>query len=208
VTFKKLIIILSFVVIGLILTLLSTSYAWYQFDNAVSDFGNVETFSENIELAVIFINDNNIDTTIRVPLFENQIEELSDKTTFTIIPNSEILANKEVAYQISLVDVKIDSALTAVEDLKYSLIEKIGDGTANEITSGNFSGFTGDNIILKEMTAVTSASLDVTHSYEFRLWLQDNGCTLEQVMNEECDDQNDLMGKTILGKIKVSTAIR
>lgn len=188
--------------------LLSTSYAWYQFDNAVSDFGNVETFSDNIELAVIFTNDNNIDTTIGVPLFENQIDELSDKTTFTITPNSEFLANKDVAFQISLIDIKIDPVFTTTTDLKYSLIEKIGDGTANEITSGNFSGFTGDNIILKEMTAVTSASLDVTHSYEFRLWLQDNRCTLEQVMNEECDDQNDLMGKTISGKIKVSTAIR
>ena len=206
-TFKKLLIILTFTVTAIIIMLLGTSYAWYQFDNAVTAFNNVQTFNDSIdELAVVFANDDNINTTVGIPILAAEVDELSSKTTFSITPSSEKLAGKEVAFQIELINIIIDSELTSTKDLKYSLLEKIGDGSTTTISSGNFKDFKKNNIILKSMTAIST--FDVNYYYEFRLWLEDNGCTIEQINRNECSSQNNMMGKKITGRIKVSTAVR
>ena len=122
VTFKRLLIILSFAVTVLIVILLGTSYAWYTFDNAVTSFNNVQTFSDNIDTAVVFTNSSNIGTTVGIPILASDVEERSEKTIFTVTP-STTLSGREVAFQISLIDLKIDSALTGVSSLKYSLLQ-------------------------------------------------------------------------------------
>ena len=121
------------------IALLGTSYAWYQFDNAVTNFDNIQTF--NRELSVVFTNTDNINTTVGIPITAAQVDEYSGKTLFTMTPSATLLDGMQVAYQISLVELRIDSELTETEDLKYSLIEKIGNGTATTIASGNFYGF-------------------------------------------------------------------
>ena len=194
VTFKRLLIILSFAVTVLIVILLGTSYAWYTFDNAVTSFNNVQTFSDNIDTAVVFTNSSNIGTTVGIPILALDVEERSEKTIFTVTP-STTLSGREVAFQISLIDLKIDSALTGVSSLKYSLLQTV-DGTTTTIKSGNFSGVTADSLILVT-TTVPSANLGKTYSYEFRLWLE-----------EDNSNQNALMGKKLEGYIKVNTAIR
>lgn len=194
VTFKRLLIILSFAVTVLIVILLGTSYAWYTFDNAVTSFNNVQTFSDNIDTAVVFTNSSNIGTTVGIPILASDVEERSEKTTFTVTP-STTLSGREVAFQISLIDLKIDSALTGVSSLKYSLLQTV-DGTTTTIKSGNFSGVTADSLILSTIT-VPEAKLGKTYSYEFRLWLE-----------EDNSNQNALMGKKLEGYIKVNTAIR
>lgn len=194
VTFKRLLIILSFAVTVLIVILLGTSYAWYTFDNAVTSFNNVQTFSDNIDTAVVFTNSSNIGTTVGIPILASDVEERSEKTIFTVTP-STTLSGREVAFQISLIDLKIDSALTGVSSLKYSLLQTV-DGTTTTIKSGNFSGVTADSLILVT-TTVPSANLGKTYSYEFRLWLE-----------EDNSNQNALMGKKLEGYIKVNTAIR
>ncbi len=194
VTFKRLLIILSFAVTVLIVILLGTSYAWYTFDNAVTSFNNVQTFSDNIDTAVVFTNSSNIGTTVGIPILASDVEERSEKTIFTVTP-STTLSGREVAFQISLIDLKIDSALTGVSSLKYSLLQTV-DGTTTTIKSGNFSGVTADSLILAT-TTVPSANLGKTYSYEFRLWLE-----------EDNSNQNALMGKKLEGYIKVNTAIR
>ena len=185
---------MSFAITLVIMMLLGTSYAWYQFDNAYTAFTNVQTFSDNIDLAVVFSNDNNINTTVGVPLTADQVESYSEKTTFTMTPSSTVLAGRTVAYQIYIDNLKIDSSLTEVSSLKYSLLETI-NGVTTEVASGNFMGVTSNNIVLKEMTTITT--FDVTYSYEFRLWLEETG-----------GDQNALMGKKLSGKIKISTAVK
>lgn len=194
VSFKRLLIILSFAVTVLIVILLGTSYAWYTFDNAVTSFNNVQTFSDNIDTAVVFTNSSNIGTTVGIPILASDVEERSEKTIFTVTP-STTLSGREVAFQISLIDLKIDSALTGVSSLKYSLLQTV-DGTTTTIKSGNFSGVTADSLILST-TTVPSANLGKTYSYEFRLWLE-----------EDNSNQNALMGKKLEGYIKVNTAIR
>ena len=194
VTFKRLLIILSFAVTVLIVILLGTSYAWYTFDNAVTSFNNVQTFSDNIDTAVVFTNNANISTTVGIPILSSDVEERSEKTMFTVTP-STTLSGREVAFQISLIDLNIDSALTNVSSLKYSLLQTV-DGATTTIKSGNFSGVTADSLILAT-TTVPSANLGKTYSYEFRLWLE-----------EDNSNQNALMGKKLNGYIKVNTAIR
>lgn len=194
-SFKRLLIVLTFAVTMVTTMLLGTSYAWYQFDNAVTTFSGVETF-ENIDgLAIIFTNKEDISTNVGIPILASEVAERSEKTKFTITPSSSLLSGKEVAFQISLVDLEIDSALTSVTDLKYSLLETIGTGSTTTIASGNFNNFTDDTLVLKAMTKITT--FDVEYSYEFRLWLEETG-----------GDQNNLMGKSITGRIKVSSVVR
>ena len=195
VTFKRLLIILSFAVTVLIVILLGTSYAWYTFDNAVTSFNNVGTFSDNIEVAVVFTNDSNIGTTVGIPITTSEIEEKSEKTSFTITP-STALAGRSVAIQILLADLKIDSALTSVSSLKYSLLQTV-DGVTTTVKSGTFSGVTASSLILLPSTSISDSDLGKTYSYEFRLWLE-----------EDNSNQNALMGKKLDGYIKVNTAIK
>ena len=57
----------------------------------------------------------------------------------------------------------------------------------------------------------TIEELDVTYSYEFRIWLEEPYCTLEDVNNglyDKCSNQNELMGKKLTGKINVSSAFK
>lgn len=195
VTFKRLLIILSFAVTVLIVILLGTSYAWYTFDNAVTSFNNVGTFSDNIEVAVVFTNDSNIGTTVGIPITTSEIEEKSEKTSFTITP-STALAGRSVAIQILLADLKIDSALISVSSLKYSLLQTV-DGVTTTVKSGTFSGVTASSLILLPSTSISDSDLGKTYSYEFRLWLE-----------EDNSNQNALMGKKLDGYIKVNTAIK
>lgn len=194
-TFKRLLIILSFAVTVLIVILLGTSYAWYTFDNAVTSFNNVGTFSDNIEVAVVFTNDSNIGTTVGIPITTSEIEEKSEKTSFTITP-STALAGRSVAIQILLADLKIDSALISVSSLKYSLLQTV-DGVTTTVKSGTFSGVTASSLILLPSTSISDSDLGKTYSYEFRLWLE-----------EDNSNQNALMGKKLDGYIKVNTAIK
>lgn len=174
--------------------LLSTSYAWYQFDTAVTSFDNVETFTEGLDdLSVIFTNDNNINTNVGIPIPASRVEDLSSKTNFTVTASNTLLAGKEVAYQVSLVNLNIDAALLGTDALKYSLIETV-DGVSSTVANGNFYNFTEEVLVLKSLTTITVGK---TYSYEFRLWLEDNG-----------ENQNSLMGKSISGKIMVYTAAR
>lgn len=194
-SFKKLLLILSFVVIAIICVLLSTSYAWYVFSDATTSF-SVETISENVDLAVVFTNDANISTTVGIPITSEQVDEYASKTTFTMTPSSTVIGSRQVAYQIEIVDLSIASELKNSSYFKYSLLETV-DGTTTTISSGNFSSATSSTFVLKSMSTLNSSDLDKTHSFEFRIWLEESNAA-----------QNDLMGKKISGKIKVSTAIK
>lgn len=195
-TLKKLLIILTFAVTAIIMLLLGTSYAWYQFDNAITAINNAQTFDNDLDdLAIVFTNSDNINTSVGIPILASQVAEYASKTIFTLTPSSSKLSGKEVAFQISLVDLNIDSVLTNSNALKWSLLEKIGTGTQTQIASGNFYNFTDTSLVLKEMTEIET--LGVTYSYEFRLWLEDSG-----------GDQNSLMGKSVSGKIKISSIAR
>jgi len=176
--------------------LLGTSYAWYQFDYAVTPFNNVQTFEETLDdLAIVFTNSNNIKTSTGIPITSSQVEDYAEKTNFTITPSSAKLSGKEVAFQIDLTEINIDKELTMTRDLKWQLFETIGTGTKNKIAEGEFFNANGQSLVLKSMTKITT--FDITYSYEFRIWLQESG-----------GNQNNLMGKSLSGKIIVSSAIR
>lgn len=177
---------------ALITMLLSTSYAWYQFDNAVTSFSNVQTFTESLDTSVVFANNNSISMFVATPILESEVSTKAEKTLFSINPQSS-LSGKDVAIQIDLSELEIDSVLTSTTDLKYTLIETV-NGVSTTIASGNFNGVTGDTLNLKPMSKI---SVGTTYSYEFRLWLQETGA-----------NQNSLMGAYIGGFIKVSTLAR
>lgn len=185
---------MTFVVTSLTIMLLSTSYAWYQFDTAVTPFNDVETFSNGLDdLSVIFTNDNNISTNVGIPITAAQVPTLANKTNFSITPSESFLNGRDVAIQISLVNLDIDAALTNTSYLKYELLETL-NGVTTSVASGNFYNLTEDNLLLKSMTEISVGS---TYSYEFRLWLEESG-----------GNQNALMGRSISGRIMVYTIAR
>lgn len=181
-------------VVALFSSLLSTSYAWYQFDNAVTTFDGVQTYSDDIDLAVVFTSDNNINTRVGVPLTSDQVDAYSEKTTFAMTPSSSVLSGRTVAYQIYIDNLKIDPVLASVSSLKYSLLETV-NGSTTTVASGNFKDAINGEFIIKPMATITN--YDVTYSYEFRLWLE-----------EDNTNQNALMGKSLSGKIKVAVAVK
>ena len=192
-TFRKLIIILSVTVVAILLVLLGTSYAWYTFTNASTPFNNVQTSNYDTDLAVVFSNTDNINTVVGIPIRESDAEELADKTLFSITPKAENLSGKEVAYEISVVNLNVASELKATDSLKYSLIEIVGE-EKRTVATGNFKN-ASDSISIMPMTQMSD--FNKTYSYEFRIWLEETDA-----------NQNSLMGKALSGKIKVSTIIR
>ena len=76
VTFKRLLIILSFAVTVLIVILLGTSYAWYTFDNAVTSFNNVINMDKK-ELNEVELNFKSVRTSI--DFCSNQINNINTK---------------------------------------------------------------------------------------------------------------------------------
>jgi len=194
VTFRKLLIILTFVVTAIVIMLLGTSYAWYQFDNAVTNFTNVQTFTDTLDnVAVVFANSNSINTTVGVPILASEVASKANKANFTVTPSSSKLSGKEVAIQIDL-EFTVASALSGSTYFKYSLLEKAGSGSQTTIASGHFNSKTSGTLTLKPMTKIT---VGTTYSYEFRVWLEESGA-----------NQNSLMGKSFSGVIKVSTIAR
>ena len=193
-TFRKLLLILSLTVTALIITLLSTSYAWYQFDNAVTDFNNIQTFSDEIKFPVIFTNNDVIRTQTGIPITEEQISTFAERKTFYMTPSKEGIntASFNVNYKISIINIKIDEELKN-EYFKYKLVETINGVVSDEIT-GNFKNLSENFITLKEGTIT---KFDSQHSYELMIWLQESG-----------DIQNSMQNKSITGNIKVTTILK
>lgn len=196
--FRSMILVLTIAFSVIFMSMIGTSYAYYiATDGTVIDVttGNIDT-----GIAVVFEQSQYININTGVPISESDVNTLASASTFKLTPDNEVLNGADVAVNISIMDISIDTALK-IEDFKYRL--SCSDGSSITNFDGNGTNFTDDvitNGILKLGTlSTTDKTFKINNSYTctFRVWL-----------NETDSNQNHLMNKRFRGLIKVNTLFR
>ena len=188
---KKMLGIITVVIVSVFALMLTTSYAWYSYENASTKF-DVVTATDNVE--IVFQAGDYINTQDAIPVAINDVDLYSDKYDFNIKVKNVVIGNEMVA-KISLVDIVIDDELKKIDEelgdspFKVELYYQ-GAKVGNTITGKDFSSDTyevGD--------VVLSNSID--NQFELRVYLLDNG-----------SDQANLMNKRFQAKIDVNVISR
>lgn len=192
---KTFIVFFAYIVVifGLMLT---TSYAWYSFANGSTTFDAV-TGNRDRDIVVTFDSSSNISTTTAIPINSSDSSVFplyADKNTFTV-DVTNFANNGKAAIEVKIQDISFTdadgNATDALKDanFKYSFLYN-----NSEIASGNFEGFTGNELILENNLSITKDSIN---NFELRLWIEDNG-----------GDQSNMENKTFTGTIAVTVISR
>ncbi len=185
-SYKKMLVIILIVILAMFSLMLTTSYAWYSYENGSTTFDAV-TNSKDVE--VTFLKGEYINNTKAVPIKSSDVAQYSDKHQFVVRTKNNTVDN-EIEVQISLVDIAIDSSLR-ISDFKVELYHQ---GSKVSTTSGNTIGVSGATT-----KVLGSAVLDnqIDNNFEVRVYLLDNN-----------GDQSSLMLKSFRAKIKVDVVSR
>ena len=148
---KKLLGIISIVIIVVFSMMLTTSYAWYAFDNASTAF---EGMTNNDDIIVSYQKGEYINVSNAVPITSGQIDKYSEKNNFNIKVKNNI-KNNEMLVSISLVEISIDRALQNA-NFKVELYHqstKVADIAGNGIgTSGATTKKLADVVLDNDVT--------------------------------------------------------
>ena len=190
---KKLLGIISVVIIVVFSMMLTTSYAWYSFGNASTVF---EGLTNNDDIIIRYRTDEYINTTIAVPISSADIAKYSDRNNFSIDVKNNA-KDTELAVRISLTEVSIDGALRD-PDFKFDLYHQ--DTLIDENGSDNYN----NTAYGSQITTGTDKTLgtvvlnnNVTNNFELRVYLLDDG-----------SDQSAMENKTFQAKIKIEVVSR
>lgn len=189
--FRKLLGIILIIVISVFGLMLTTSYAWYSYENASTKF-DVVTANDNVE--VIFQKGEFINTESAIPIKSFEVDRYADKYDFNIKVGKNVVGNDMIA-RISLVNIEMDYDLRKVDPLLGDSPFRVdlfyqGRQVGTSISGANISSSSlefGDVIL----------SGDVDNQFEFRVYLLDNG-----------DDQSYLMNKIFQAKIDINVVSR
>ncbi len=183
--------LISIVVISVFGLMLTTSYAWYSYENASTKF---DVVTANDEVEIIWQKGEYINTEVAIPIKSSEIDRYSDKYDFNIRVKQKIIGNEMVA-RISLVDVVIDDELKKIDSLLGDSPFRVdffyqGRLVGNSISGANIlsSSFEIGDVVLSD---------DIDNQFEFRVYLLDNG-----------EDQSYLMNKKFQAKIEVNIVSR
>ena len=183
---KRLLGIILVVIIVMFSTMLTTSYAWYSFENASTVFEGV-TSSDDI--IINYQTGEYINTNIAVPISNGDVDKYSDKNNFNIVIKDSSKDN-ELVVTVSLVEISISGAL---QDPNFR-VDLYYQGSKVSGVSGNTIGTSG--ITTKALGTVTLNN-DVVNNFEVRVYLLDNG-----------QDQSALMNKAFQAKVKIDVVSR
>lgn len=200
--FKKLMLVLTFTISIIFVTVIGATYAYYS-----TSGGSIGGTTGNVGTAinVVFNNSDYVDFNTGVPISSSDVENLASKTTFTLTPNNAIINDYDISADIILSNIDIDNDLK-VSDFKYRL-ECIHSVTGNsQIFNGTASSFTGNSY--------TIASLSTTSSGNNIFYIDNNAnsqnynCTLYLWLEDSGVSQNSLMGKHFGANIEVSSMMK
>ena len=104
---SKLLGIISIVIIVVFSMMLTTSYAWYSFENASTTFNGVTGMDDVI---ISYQHGEYISTNVAVPISSNMVDAHSEKNNFSIVLKDKT-STGEFLVTVSLVDVAIDAEL-------------------------------------------------------------------------------------------------
>ena len=185
--------IISIVIIVVFSMMLTTSYAWYSFENASTSF---QGMTNNDDIIINYQHGEYINTMIALPISSSDIDEYADKNNFSIeVKNNE--KDIDIAVNVSLVDITIDSVLRNANfkvDMYYQG-EKWSSAQGNTIGTGGATTLTFKNITTGKSTIILDN--DISNLFEIRVYLLDDG-----------SNQNTLMNRTFQAKIQVDVVSR
>lgn len=198
---KKITIISSLVVL-IILVIIATTYATKPMSNLKNLITKTIRIDESAYGSVTFDSSNlNL-----IPILDKNLKE-SERNIIHItfhVGGSELNSADNIVYDIALVDLELDCDLLSPY-LKWRLLKN------GEILSEGSFDYKFDTIkngrfvltpIQQDLKAYSSDKTTYDH-YDFYMWLSDS-CQNDNIM--ECltaEDQSNLLGKTIKGKIEV-----
>lgn len=197
--FKKLVFVLTIALVLIIGGMWGTTYAYY-----VSTGGpqvNITTGDFDTGLAVVFSQNEYINMKTGVPIAAADVNAHASKSIFTLVPDSTLLDDADVAINVSLDNITIDDALK-VSDFKYRFV--CNDGTTSTtLVNGNGTDFTSSVMSMGTLSlgslSTSDNNFDANKQYT---------CTLSVWLQESGNDQNDLMNKKFGGLVKVGIAIK
>jgi len=184
--FKKLIIILSIAATVIVVCLLGVSYAYYSLSNASTEFN---TTVANDDVYVVYAQSEYISTTTGIPISEDEIAAKASSSKFTALADSTTFAGYEVALEVAITDIFLD---TALQD-SYFKIQLLENGSVVKTVTGADIG-TNSKVVLKNLSII---EVGTTYNYEVRVWIQDSGVS-----------QNAMMGKNFSGRIQISSSMK
>lgn len=199
--FRKLIYTLAFTTAIVFFFVISGSYAYYTLDNGTSLDVTTSEFDRGV--AVVFTQQEYINTKTGVPVAASDVDRYASKSVFIIDPDESVLQGFNVSVTVSLVDISIADELK-VSDFKYDLT--CNDGTTDTVlTNGIRTGtdftsevLTNNRLVLGTLSTANN-TLDINKNYTctLRVWLQDSGSS-----------QNTLMNKNFSGLVKVNSVFK
>ena len=182
--YKKTLGVISIFILAMFALMLTSSYAWYSYNNASTTFN---TSTSGDEISVIYKNNNYISTITAVPINSEEINDKADRNNFSVDVNN-IELKSLLSVSIDLISVSIDDELKN-KNFRYELLYN------NEVVSkGDFTKLEGDTFnLIKGINLNNLGSND----FELRVFLLDDG-----------SNQNNLMNKTFRGIINVNVISR
>ncbi len=207
--FRKLMLVLTFVVTAVFVSVIGATYAYY-----VTASGNINltTGSSDNVVGVVFNSDNYIDLNTGVPISPLEVEKYAGKSKFTLTPNLEVYNKYDFDVVIGLSNIDIDDELK-VKDFKYRLIcnHKLiyVDGAVNygesQVFNGTAKDFSGKTheIARLSTTEIDEGRFSIDSSSSVSSQMQE--CTFYVWLEENGSDQNNLMNKHFSSNITVST---
>lgn len=209
--FRKLMLVLTFVVSLVFVTIMGATYAYYN-----NTFGNIDISTGNKDdmINIIFRDSDYLDLHTGIPILPEEVEMEASKISFSLNPNNNITDGYDVSTSIYLSDIEIDDELKT-SDFKYRLVcnNKVtyNDGTFNV---GNNQTFEGNFIDLKSSYLnITNLSSSKTGNEVFLINYGDNivsqkyECTLYIWLQESLSSQNNLMNRHFATNISVDSVI-
>ncbi len=182
--FKKLILILTIAISVIVISFMGVSYAWYSLSNSSTSFN---TTTANTDITILYAQSEYVSITTGIPISGADVPTKAGISRFTVNPGNN-LSGYNVSISIDLTQIAIDSALKTA-DFKIQLLE---NGTP--IYNGTGADITGSDLTIKQLSNINVGS---TYNYELRIWINETGVS-----------QNELMGKSFSGKIKISSTIK
>lgn len=184
VEFKKIMLILTITVSILIISLMGVSYAWYSLSNSFTSFN---TTTGDADLSIVYAQSEYVNMTTGVPISESDVPTKAGISRFTVTPENN-LNGYSVFMSIELSQISIAQELKT-SDFKIQLLEN-----GSPIFNCTGADINGNSLVMKQLSNIT---VGTTYTYELRIWINDTGVS-----------QNELMGKSFSGKIKISSSIK
>lgn len=185
-SFKKTLLIILLVIFAVFTLMLTTSYAWYSFENARTSFETV-TADELVDIS--YLSGEYIATNTAVPIKGSEVSKYAEVNSF-ILNSKNPDSDNELLATISLTDISIDKAL---QNANFK-IDCYYQGVSKASISGNTVGTGGATS--KELGKITLDD-NIPNNFEIKVYLLDNGT-----------DQSNLMNKSFRAKIKIDVISR